>query len=274
MLAKPQARFPGLNRHHPLAFGLANIWPLWEGAGTGAKDLASPNDGTFVNLNSTDWIADDQGHTLDFAGGSSEAIDCGSTPALYSTQQFTLSGYLSKASASDLAVLGTGSLSTSHRCDILWFTDGNVYCELNANFTNTPLAGTGRHFITRTFDGRQANALKTRIWIDGTERVTANVTNVTVTSSGVDQGKFYIGRGSSTTRYSTGQHSLAMIHNYALSPQLIELLHQDPFVVFRKPHRIPILSAGVTAPSGGLFRRGNLDGLGAGGPFFSDPLAA
>lgn len=240
--AKPQHWHPGINRSHPLAQGLVNLWPLWEGAGTGAMDIIGSNDGTFVN--SSSWIADDQGHTVDFVGGSSQAIDCGQTRALYSATEFTLSGYMSRASTGDLVTFGTGTVNANQRVDILWFTDGNVYFEVDAGFPVIALAGTGKHFFTLWFSGGQS--VEVRAWIDGVEQAVAGGSTPDITTTGVQQGNFFIGRGSDTSRHSTGQHSMVMIHDYALSPQLIELLHQDPFVVFRPTRRTVILSAGVS----------------------------
>ncbi len=70
-----------------------------------------------------------------------------------------------------------------------------------------------------------------------------------------------------------GDIAMAAVVGRALSNAEIAAWSKDPFALFRKPRRIAVL-APQAAVTGGLFRGGNLDGLGGGGPFFNDPLAA
>lgn len=73
LIAKPARRCPGMRDGYPRARDWLGVWPLWEGQGGKAYDVANPFDiakhGTLTSMDPpTDWRGSPIGDVLDFDG--------------------------------------------------------------------------------------------------------------------------------------------------------------------------------------------------------------
>lgn len=113
--------FPRLNRQRPLAEGLANAWPMYEGGGEVAHDVGERGvDAVLTNMEpNTDWIGSPYGSALDF-GGTDEYLDLPTLSSIWDSgnyaddaNHFTISFWIKTSTADNTLVVPYGYLAPS-----------------------------------------------------------------------------------------------------------------------------------------------------------------
>lgn len=276
---KPSLWSPGINRQHPQARGIALAYLFNEGAGTLARDLGPfGSDGILTNFtfgSEEGWVG--QGIRGD---GSTTYIDIPqntqgwgiNTPSLSSTEAACTIFARCKFTADSQGVFEFSDDGAANG-GITFFTFGGNY--------TVRIAGDGggtdnlNIAVSYPVEGVYAVRVDTRsgfndrsLWLDGVELGSNSIGTI---ANDLTHLRLLAQFGGFLENSQPVDYII--VYNRALSDSEIKQYSIDPLAPFRKPQLAWMFSAGVAAPSGSLFRRGNLDGLGVGGPFFADPLA-
>lgn len=224
--AKPPAG-ARLDPTHPLAAGLLGYWPLVEGSGPLAADLAGGHHGTPTGTGPT-WGGSPEGGVLTFGGAG--ALDCGADPAFNATAltvaaRVSFAGtaagqsIVSKEAGSSpfgwaLRINGNGNLD---------FSGGSVLAQMSG----TPAANTW-HTIAGTYDGATLT-----LWLDGVSQATGGLTGAIPSASA----HLWIGGSYGFGHYllAGGQVAWVAAWGRALSAAELARLQVEPYGVVRPP---------------------------------------
>ncbi len=247
--AKPT--FPSLQRGHPLSQGLSGGWPMCEGSGLTTYDLGGQsNTGTLTS--GASWTGGPNGWCMSFSGTASNQVNCGSPLAGQTLANLTIAAWMYRSSTGNFVSFGWGDNSAS-RNDVLWFSDGNVYWQLEkvsvgTSFPNCALSGTGWHHFVSAFDGSKTGLARQTVYIDGALR-TLTAGGNGPPSAYVVSGSFRVGYEQSNTRSSNGKADGVAVWNRTLSQEEVSSLYADSFQMYRRPR----LVLAIAAPPSGVF---------------------
>jgi len=230
-----------LNRSHPLARGLVGAWLLNEGGGDIAHNCANICPALDLNFynHGVAWTPGDGG-AVDF-GGEADQDSAAMTPAIESTQHFTLLCRLRADAVSSVdGIVATRS------------PDGNgLICSSQSGYPLTYMwGGSGWNLSTGLFfdddEWHQAAMVITPtvgyVWLD--QNVYANTQSH---SAKAFTGRWEVGRdpGYSSGRWFDGQVSCVMMWQRALPVSEIRDLYRNPYAMFER-RRTLYVPAGTT----------------------------
>jgi len=231
-------RYPNLWR------GCAGAWGTSLGS-TGSTIFDQSGYGqhcTFNNMEpDTDWEINGGAYSLRFGGTNEYAEASLVNNPMSGLSQCTLSGWMSRTSATSVVFGYANNISNTSRISMLWFTDGVLYCSVNNSadmYPNASLGSTGTCHLAMTFDGNQAtNITKVRLYVNGnlTALTNGGALGPSVTASASNLNRFWIGRD--LTRYTTGYVRDVMAHSRILTQQEISLLATRPGVAYETAQR-------------------------------------
>ena len=275
-LAKPQVQFPAVDQPHSLATGLVGAWLFNSPSRTVTDVIGSVN----LALSGTaEWVGRPDGYALRQDETDDFAVASAVHPSLKLGLPITLVAvcYPNGIPDDESTVFGM----THNDSDSDPFQS---YAIMLVNRQIKFTGNTGATFFQVLSTENWADHYGERVVVVGTFSRTA-VTGylngrqiVQSVSARVDP------TYSATSNFGTGpvgvsrlrgnDFAAGMVYNRELSPVEITTLSVDPYAAFRPQLSLrTAILAQISAPVGGLFRVGNLDGLGGGGAFFDDPLA-
>jgi len=198
-----------LEPSHPLNDRIVNDWhvsPLAGWRGGALKDLVrglhNPFDGAAVN--SPTWVGGLRRGAygaLSYASGSSQYSNCGTPQSGQTFTALTIGGWMTRTATNVIGTFGWGDAVQS-RFNILWYTDSNVYCQIERGIQSFPfysLSGTGPNHFILTYAGTGTATL----YVDG-NKVTLGGTDASQSTYPVF-GNFRIGTEQANSRYMSGQ---------------------------------------------------------------------
>lgn len=202
---------------------------MYEGSGTKVYDL-SGNDNHGTLQSGTTWAAGQSGWSSSFPGSTANEVNCGVPLSGQTLKTMTIAGWMFRSSTANLVSFGYGDTS-SNRFDILWFTDTNVYFQIengSTNFPNVVFNQTGWHHFASVLDnGAQ------RAYIDGAKQTLTAGGSGTPSSYAIT-GNFRIGEEQSNSRDSNGQIDGVVLYNRALSDSEVAALAEDSWQLYRR----------------------------------------
>jgi hypothetical protein len=197
---------------------------------------------TFNNMEpDTDWEINGGAYSLRFGGTNEYAEASLVNNPISGLSQCTLSGWMSRTSATSVVFGYANNISNTSRISMLWFTDGVLYCTVNNSadmYPNASLGSTGTFHLAITFDGNQAtNITKLSLYVNGklTALANAGALGPSVTASASNLNRFWIGRD--LTRYTTGYVGDVMAHSRMLTQKEISLLATRPGIAYETTQR-------------------------------------
>ncbi len=239
-LIKPKMHYPGLRRQDAQTAGLVSYWPMWEGAGSRAQDIAGVEDGTF---SAATWATSERGIVTEYASSTGISVDC--TGSLNITDKITVAGWVNLDLTGDLWTIFGSDITSFNRgywlggqengtVAVYFFLDG-VH---NLILTGDIVPKGAWHHVVGTYDG----ALMV-IYLDGevlgssprTGAITNNATGAI---------------GASSSNYEIeGQMDGVAIWNRGLSQAEVKQLFQDPYRLIRPTARPVVVpaAAGIEA---------------------------
>jgi hypothetical protein len=262
MSTKPPAG-TSLNTASPFYASIFAAYPMNEGSGTFTDDWTS-NSNTLLLDSSVTWGVDGASNAILNCAG----VDTTTNKALGMLSPITLSGSSSwtqafrfhQTSSGQSVVIGDAG-STN---DVIFAIGGTALYFRSNNTTNNVYTGatvfTADKDYVLSYD--QPNG-QMHLYVDGVEATGSPIAvsaaiNATVSYDELGSGYF-----------SAGVNLFSLIGSFTyywiwsgrvLSGAEAATLHTDPYTMFR-------------ASGGGLFRQSQMNGLGAGGPFFASPLS-
>lgn len=224
---------------HPLSRGLVAAFLMQESTGPALNDQVGRFTGTFAAGSAAPtWASGPRGPVLNFSAASSQVVDCGTPLAGKTLSAVTIAGWLYKpTSTANMASFGWGDTS-GFRLDLLWFSDGNLYCQVENGGASSPSASltAGWHHLATVFSSGVQ-----KLYVDGVART---LSAATPPSTYAVTGHFRIGEELSNTRFTTGQIDDVRIWNRALTASEVSSLYADPYAIMLAPAARRAMSIG------------------------------
>ena len=261
-----------LNSGHPLAKGLVGNWLFNEPGGFISHNLASPSGYLTLTGGAFSGIGNFNGPALNLVSASSEYAEYAGTVA--SATPLSIAAWFNTTAAADIVSITNSGQTNYFR--LLVKLDKGVN-HLQTAYTDGVTSNGNNGLLSPTYT-LGTWALGVAVFTDAQHSTVYLLPNqIQVSSSGVaaiPTGLAFteIGRfGTSGGNYLNGAIDSVCIWNRALTPDEVSWLYREPFAMLAPPG--PRRAYSLPASSGGrLFRYSNLDGLGGGGPFFSNPI--
>lgn len=270
-------RKPGPSWHidftHPLARGLVSAWMFNDYGGTTARDAAlSPSNGTAAGTTIPTWAPGNFGAFASSHAANFGRWDCGTGTKLDFATAYTGLCWMKTTASTDPDCSLFGKINPGTFAGFMaWFQGARNLI----SYANGGSRATGATAVTaNTWNqmGVSWDGANHFVWVNGKQDGTGSYSTAP-TSAGET---FRIGGYATTSnsRSFVGQIDHVFLWNRQLSVSEIVWHYNEPFA-FVAPAEMQRLYFGpAAAAAGGLFRQGNLSGIGAGGKFFSDPLGA
>ncbi len=222
-----------LNRAHLLG-RMSSCWPLNEGAGIRANDIAGGNHGTLLN----GAAFGGQGIAFD---GVDDNINVGTGPSLRPTTAITLEARIYPTTLSlNKGIISVGAVYNLARGCALYLYGSNVYFGIGNGTTTAfndevskTISANRRQHIVGTYDGSSI-----RLYVDGvlvsedTSVISAIVYYATDLTTYIGMNRYTFGTG---TRYFAGTIEKASIYPYALLPGDVARLAAEPYCMIEAP---------------------------------------
>jgi hypothetical protein len=176
------------------------------------------------SMSSGDLVSGPVGNQLHFLG-SGESINIPSLAGLSGVANATIEGWMEKDSNGVHCAFGYGG-GVNSRFNILWFSDGHVYCQVENGgiaFPDYALSGHARHHFALSFDGSLTNPVKATAYLNGAFTALAGGVAATTLASNQD---FLIG-ASPGNGFSTGKIDEVKASNVTRSPEWIDYVYKD-----------------------------------------------
>ncbi len=238
-----------INWAHPLAEGLIGCWIMNEGSGNKAFDLTKNKiDGTLINMEESDWIAEKDGFALDF-DGTDEYIDCGTHPLFDISGSMLWSAEIWINTINDV-IAGDGSLllkihesgnygtwDKGIRLTDNEFAEVHVFDGASKDATGSTALNDGLwHQVVGTFTGPAIELYVDGILIaetaaSGTFNFTTPVFDIAHDAAGASE-------------YFQGKVELVRLYNIALSIHQVAWLYREPYTMFQQ-NRVRRFSVGA-----------------------------
>lgn len=223
-----------------------------------------------------------------FASASSQYVDHGNITTFNNQSQLTILAWINATTLSGgTTILGKSPNGAAGTNRILLATgfvgNGNVLFGLSDasndfGYGNTTISTGIWYRLAAVFDGSlTGNANRLKLFFNAVQQTMTLGGTIPATTSNSNTASVFIGRENATqTNYFNGSIADVMVYNRALTPVELYADYNAAFSAFATvpdEWEMPILQA-AAAGGRGLFLPPNLNGLGSGGSFFGDRIAA
>jgi len=254
---KPSTWWPSLNRLDSTHHGLVGYWPLWEGAGPQAADVAGLFPGTLDA--GTDWVS--QGILTD-ANGDDVSIP-GIAARMTGSTAFTMMTVVNLESEGIGTIFGyffsLSDVSQSEARISFSDTGQRVFAVLNGTGISAGVGswpGFNRDVVViARYSAGETNG--SQIWLNGELKGSATISGaISISGNGL------IANRADGLRALDGTTKACAVWDRALSSPEIEQISYRPYGLITPPNNAAILSAGVAAPAAAVRRNMTLLGVG------------
>lgn len=238
---KPTLGVP-IDTSGPFFQGLTAVWPINEGTGSTLYNAVSPglyNATLQTGAATPTWTGGRYGAGLQMLTASLQYATPGAVAALNGATAATLFVAGNRA-ASKIWVVGRPK-ATNTTFQMLFFTDNNIYCEIDTGAasafgatTSGTAAPTGDFTAAMVYDGSQAtNINRCFCYVNGVKTTITPISGTFPTSIPTSANTFQIGADVTQSRYSTGRFDfVALWTGRVLSALEIDILSANPWILW------------------------------------------